>query len=151
MVSHFILHLGKPNTGPEHYKADETIVADANKYHAQVTASHARLGGASSVAAIQQLLGRMEQDLTRTMTEAMMQQLATKVDTLEAKVNRIAEQVTRVEQKVTRVEQIMSAGVSHCFPSMSVHEYQNRYTTKALTARLPATSGLWRITMERTR
>lgn len=144
MVSHFILHLGKPNTGPEHYKADETIVADANKYHAQVTASHARLGGASSVAAIQQLLERMEQDLTRTMTEAMMQQLATKVDTLEAKVNRIAEQVTRVEQ-------IMSAGVSHCFPSMSVHEYQNRYTTKALTARLPATSGLWRITMERTR
>ena len=141
------MHLGKPNTGPEHYQADEKIVADANKYHAQVTASHAQLGGASSAAAIQQLLERMEQDLTRTMTErmeAMMQQLATKVDTLEAKVNRIAEQVTRVEQ-------IMSAGVSHCFPSMSVHEYQNRYTTKALTAGLPATSGLWRITMERTR
>ena len=125
------LHVAKPNTHPDHHVGSETSIANANKYHAEITASHARLAGGASIDDIRELLVAMQRDVTQRI-DNMQRDVTKRIDNMHRDVtrmireNRAAIGDLRTEQqrntaRLIRVEQ-MSAVVSHPFSSTIMHE-----------------------------
>jgi hypothetical protein len=104
---------------------DNNDLANANKYHAQVTVAHAGIGGAADLADIKAVLVALQADLANLTTAVP--RIEGSLRQLERKVDHMGEQLNRVEQMSAVVRLSFSSTERPCNIKIGI---QPRYTSR---------------------